>query len=229
MAVGWPKYAIVALVACVSTCRGFGMPGTQGMSRRQLFERLPSTAAGAFLVPLIVRPAPAAAEYGAAPKMQIKDAQREGGLASLGSGIYETNEKEQMKGTRQKVCGDWEGISSGIAKSLAKGKAKDLRDIQDVLALKMATVKTGMRNVAKVAADGDILERDRSIAKFDYSSGQFTLKPVAQLPEDIFASVNEIYLAVGNGRKDIEAASAELSKADAAYREWTRLLDAAGL
>jgi len=90
----------------------------------------------------------------------------------------------------------------------------------------MATIKQDMRNVSKAAASGDILVRDGSIAKFDYNSGKFTLKPVAQLPEDLFAAVNEAYLAAG--KKDFDATVKAMNAADGSYGEWLKELKTAG-
>uniref|UniRef100_A0A6U0TVT1 Uncharacterized protein n=1 Tax=Pinguiococcus pyrenoidosus TaxID=172671 RepID=A0A6U0TVT1_9STRA len=164
---------------------------------------------------------PALGAYGAAPRMQIQDAQRtpEAG-ETAGKAVFDAEARAVE--LQRKVCGEYERISSTVNAALEKGKAKDLRDAQSVLALSMGNIKGGMREVAKTLSGGDILVRDNGIAKFDYTGGTFTYKEVAQLPEDIFAAINAAYLDIG--RKNVEAAKTQMAKADSAYASWLKLL-----
>ena len=71
----------------------------------------------------------------------------------------------------------------------------DRMEIKSALSLLMGDLKADMRLVSKVACGGDILVRNGagSEAKFDYNSGKFAYKPVAQGAENVIDQVNEVY------------------------------------
>lgn len=160
------------------------------------------------------------------------DARRAAGLSAQIEGAEEQAEAKQLK---KEVCASWEGISASARRSLDKGQPKDLRDVKSLLELKLTTIKSDMRSLSKFATGGDIVEREgdnmfgQSIPKFSYGSGMFTLKPLPQRQEDIFARLNEVYAAVTAKDKDATMALKKLDEADAAYADWLKLLTEVGL
>lgn len=80
----------------------------------------------------------------------------------------------------------------------------------------------------QVASAGDIIKRAtpndiEAVPNFDYNTGKFELKPIAQKAEDLFTMLNDLYfyeLDVSN-----DAATQQLTKAKLLFSEWTSLLD----
>ena len=118
----------------------------------------------------------------------------------------------------------------------------DRMEIKSALSLLMGDLKADMRLVSKVACGGDILVRNGagSEAKFDYNSGKFAYKPVAQGAENVIDQVNEVYfnyvqvrmwlflMTDGdddskhnvNGQAEPAVLDRELAKANALFVEW---------
>merc|ERR1711918_50972 len=105
-------------------------------------------------------------------------------------------------------------------------------DAQTVLANNMTALKNDMRLVAKVACDGDILERNnpddpKSEAKFDYNTGKFSYKPVAQKAESIFDQINDLYFYnFGRDVKTIDQGEtmAAMERIDSDFENWLNMM-----
>jgi len=67
-----------------------------------------------------LRPSKGFAAYGAAPKLQIKDAQQQV-KENTAEGIYDSETLDRAKLLLLKVRGDWEKISSSVQKALTNG------------------------------------------------------------------------------------------------------------
>ena len=93
-------------------------------------------------------------------------------------------------------------------------------EIKSALALLMGDLKADMRLVSKVACGGDILVRDGagSEAKFDYNSGKFAYKPLAQSAENVISQINEVYFNYVQAEPTVF--DKELAKANSLFDEW---------
>ena len=148
--------------------------------------------------------------------------------SSIDSGIY--NEKENIEEKKIKVEKEWKNMLRKVLVAIKKGNKADA---QTVLANNMTTLKNDMRLVAKVACDGDILERNnpadpKSEAKFDYNTGKFSYKPIAAKAELIFDQINDVYFYnFGTYVKTIdkEGTIKTMEQIDADFEAWLNMIE----
>ena len=98
--------------------------------------------------------------------------------------------------------------------------ANALSSAKDAISGPLFQLKADMRLLSKLACSGDIYVRAKpgAEANFDYNSGQFELKRLAQDAEVTIDDVNDLYFyGLDRGK---EAALSELSKTEEAFDKW---------
>lgn len=137
-------------------------------------------------------------EQGSPPKLEYFVKEDD---SSTGTAIY--NEKDQIVGRVQKLDKLFNEMMTKVDTKLeGSGVISQIQrsDAQSVVSLAMGQLKSEMRTVSKVACDGDIYIRGEKAgisgtreAAFDYSTGQFALKPLAADAEQLIAAINDLY------------------------------------
>jgi len=140
-----------------------------------------------------------------------------------GPSLYDAKAEEVIKERMAKVNREWGKMKKEVDSALAQPGL--CNEATGSLGLRMGTIKQGMREVSRLAAGGDVLVRDNGdgrAANFDFSTGTFTYKEIAQVPEDMFAGINRL---VDSCRlKDQPAAGEEWEGVKAAFAKWQLLL-----
>ena len=105
------------------------------------------------------------------------------------------------------------------------------RDAQATLSIYMGTLKSDMRQLSKIACDGDIYSRynenglsGTKEAKFDYNTGQFTLKPIAADAESVISAINDLYFNTVP-TASTESIIDELKRAEDSFDDWFLLIE----
>lgn len=165
---------------------------------------------------------PVFADYGSPPKQEFfildKDDPR-------GPKLFNEAESSLVNKKRLRIQSSWDSFSIRLEKYINKGIKQESKTI---IANAMSSLKLDMRSVSKAVCQGDIIVRFQSsdvdaIPNFDYNSGKFVLKNIAQKAEDIFDKVNELYFyGIDAGA---EKALKDLAEAQQLFREWTLLVD----
>mmetsp|Transcript_22241 Transcript_22241/g.69418 ORF Transcript_22241/g.69418 Transcript_22241/m.69418 type:complete len:238 (+) Transcript_22241:3-716(+) len=122
---------------------------------------------------------------------------------------------------KQAVKDDWATMAAKVDKQLKK---KQWVDLQSTLALKMAMLKSNMRDVARAQNGGDLIaykdgSKDQPI--FDYNLGIYALTPAAQKTEEVVKYINLAYAAAGlrdAGAEERVRSNWELAKQS--FEEW---------
>ena len=136
---------------------------------------------------------------------------------SLGPVLYIEGEKSIILNKYKLVASQWGKMTEMVFKLVTEGRKKDA---QSTISNMMVSFKSDLRSISKAASAGEILVRNEqgAAANFDYNSGTFELKPIAQKAEDIINQLNDLYFYSVLSSKD-EAIS-ELQKADSLFLEW---------
>mmetsp|Transcript_7850 Transcript_7850/g.8006 ORF Transcript_7850/g.8006 Transcript_7850/m.8006 type:complete len:228 (+) Transcript_7850:98-781(+) len=113
----------------------------------------------------------------------------------------------------------WETTMKKVEMSV---QSKKKADAKNILATAMNTFKTDMRQLSRVVSEGDIVERnfmpDGMNVKFDYNTGQFSLKGIPKQAESFFDQINDLYFYGVQDKPEIALDS--LNKANNLFIEW---------
>jgi len=140
-----------------------------------------------------------------------------------GPSLYDAQADAVRKQRTKVVRKAWDKMISEVDTAL---ESKNLATVQGALSLRMGTIKSSMREISRIAAGGDILVRDKGEGKsanFDYSTGTFEYKAVAQTAEDMFTAINRMYEKCKT--KDHAAALAEWEDAKGLYTKWLAMAE----
>mmetsp|Transcript_8611 Transcript_8611/g.29387 ORF Transcript_8611/g.29387 Transcript_8611/m.29387 type:complete len:262 (+) Transcript_8611:27-812(+) len=185
---------------------------------------------GVLAVLLAAGSAPAHAKYGEYANTAVPTQPE----STLGSGAQDTGSRqvwnleasglsaEAIAGKKASVKADWTDMSTKVDKLIKQGK---LLDVQSTLALRMAKMKSNMRDIARAENAGDLIsykEGSKDQPKFDYNTGMYGLTDVAQLTEDVFACVNRAYVAAG--QRDAETVTTAWTAAKTTFDAWSAKL-----
>lgn len=175
---------------------------------------------------LLASPLVADAKYGDEPKFEMPR-QAE---STLGSRAQESGSRpvwdleaarlagEALEQKKKKVVSEWVDLEARVDKQLAKGQ---LQEVQSTLGLKMATIKTNMRDTARAMNGGDNIvyrEGSRDQPVFDYNIGTYELTAEAKRAEDVFAEINR--LSVAAGLRDTDTAADAWAKSKQAFKAY---------
>ena len=105
-----------------------------------------------------------------------------------------------------------------VEKALKKGQKQE---VQTIFANGMTSIKIDLRRISKVASGGEIVVRNKegAEANFDYNSGKFELKPLAQRAEDIISKVNDVYFYVVK-QESTESTQLDIDKLRSMFGDW---------
>lgn len=140
---------------------------------------------------------------------------------TAGEAIYD--EKKILGPTIDRVKANFISMDEKFCGYMNKNKRIDALA---VLSNYMGTMKVDMRTIAKILSDGDIMVRSSTKgisgtneAAFNYNSGQFTLKPIAQEVETIIDSINDLYFNVVPN-DDKESSLEAMNKISTMFNSW---------
>jgi acetylglutamate synthase len=92
------------------------------------------------------------------------------------------------------IINEWDTMINKVELSLRKNKKSDA---QVAISNAMGNLKANMRTLAKIMNNGDIIVRNDNgnevNAEFNFNTGQFVLRPIAQKTEDVINAVNDFY------------------------------------
>ena len=92
------------------------------------------------------------------------------------------------------IINEWDTMINKVELSLTKNKKSDA---QVAISNAMGNLKANMRTLAKIMNNGDIIVRNDNgnevNAEFNFNTGQFVLRPIAQKTEDVINAVNDFY------------------------------------
>ena len=92
------------------------------------------------------------------------------------------------------IINEWDTMINKVELSLKKNKKSDA---QVAISNTMGNLKANMRTLAKIMNNGDIIVRNDNgnevNAEFNFNTGQFVLRPIAQKTEDVINAVNDFY------------------------------------
>jgi len=92
------------------------------------------------------------------------------------------------------IISEWDTMINKVELSLKKNKKSDA---QVAISNAMGNLKANMRTLAKIMNNGDIIVRNDNgnevNAEFNFNTGQFVLRPIAQKTEDVINAVNDFY------------------------------------
>ena len=141
--------------------------------------------------------------------------------SKIGSAIYNENSKQNE--LFSKIDKKWHEMCSTVEADLKKGSISSKADAKSSISLALNSLKSDMRTLSKIKSGGDILEKGgMGLSKFDYNTGQFSLKEAAAKAESVFSEVNDLYFYTID--KSSDEALLQLKKADVLYEDWKRLM-----
>jgi hypothetical protein len=169
---------------------------------------------------------PAFGKYGDSAKIapgiqELTDAITNKQEAPKGPSIYDKESIMQQEERIAKVDKEWRKVVKEVDKAVG---ALNYKAAVSAIALRMGTIKPKMREISRIAADGDVIVRQEGKAapKFDYNSGKFEFKAIAQLPEDVFLALGRFTAAAQ--KQDAQKAQDEWTAAKAIYDQWCAAL-----
>ena len=141
--------------------------------------------------------------------------------SEIGSAIY--NEDSKQNELFSKIDKKWHTMCSTVEADLKKGSISAKADAKSSISLALNSLKSDMRTVSKIVAGGDIFEKGgMGLSKFDYNTGQFSLKEAAAKAEAVFTEINDLYFYTID--KSSEEALLQLKRADELYEDWKKLI-----
>ena len=167
-----------------------------------------------------------AIDEGAAPKMAFFNS-KDGSQEAIGDMVYDASSRQALREKVSKLSQTFDGM---VSKFELYMKDESRQDAQAALSLGMGALKGDMRTVTKAACGGDILIRADSVGitgnkepAFDFTTGQFALKPAAADAEAVVSLVNDLYFnTVPKG--SIEDALREEREMVADFKDWLALV-----
>ena len=145
------------------------------------------------------------------------------GEDSKGEAVYDGNEQQLLKDKITRIESSFKTMVSKVETAVALTQRKEA---QTVVANYMGQLKADMRMVAKAISGGDIYQRASEVgisgtkeAKFDYSTGQFALSPIAAKAEQVIGAINDLYFN-DLPNSDGEAVTKELAKIQNLFDEF---------
>eukprot|EP00320_Phaeocystis_rex_P003476 CAMPEP_0119062806 /NCGR_PEP_ID=MMETSP1178-20130426/6316_1 /TAXON_ID=33656 /ORGANISM="unid sp, Strain CCMP2000" /LENGTH=261 /DNA_ID=CAMNT_0007044113 /DNA_START=43 /DNA_END=828 /DNA_ORIENTATION=- len=156
--------------------------------------------------------------------IEANDAVARNALTGGGTPLYNSAAVDLAK--VDAITKRWATMIAGVRKSLTNEKGSTAANAAAAKAAidnGMGSLKQDMRSVAKALAGGDVQVRETqtrgggATATFDYATGQFALKPIAEKPEAIFKLITDCYV---NDLKTSSSALAKVAEADALFAEW---------
>ena len=163
----------------------------------------------------------------APPKMAFFEIGEE---VKVGDAIF--NEKSQLKAKVLTTRTTFDKMLNRFVSEIKPESGEPKRkDAQATLSIYMGTLKSDMRQLSKIACDGDIYARYDKVglsgteeARFDYNTGQFTLKPIAADAESVINAINDLYFnTVPTAPAD--AILKELDETRKSFGEWFLLIE----
>jgi len=176
----------------------------------------------------------------AAPLMSLAEQGQEANIvvfrsedtSSIGDSIYDDANKAVIRQKADSIAMVWSKMEKRVASDIEKGNKLDaLGQISNY----MGQLKSDMRLVSKAACGGDIYERSdlsigdeggKNVAKFDYSTGKFSYKPIAAKAESVIATVNDLYF-YSIDKTDAASALKELQATSDVFDEWYTMVEKA--
>ena len=209
------------MIARIIRILGLGLFGVGLTSSWRLaLRRQVSVITGAFLSSQCGSTISIAAEQGAAPKMEFFQVE---GDNSKGSPLYTGNEQQMLKDKITSIESSFKTMMSKVEMAVASTQRKEA---QTVVANFMGQLKADMRMLSKALSGGDIYQRGSEVgisgtkeAKFDYSTGQFALSPIAASAERVIGAINDLYFN-DLPSSDGEAVTKELAKIQTLFDEF---------
>ena len=148
-----------------------------------------------------------------APVVEFKS---EKSLTRIGTGLFSVEDLLAIKQKSKTTNERWTTLVNTLNEDIDKG---DIDDAKRTIANQMLTLKVNIRELSKIASDGEEVIRDgKGSASFDYNTGQFNLKPMAKQGEQIFLQVNDIYYYAIKQAPTV--AKVEVSKANDMFNVW---------
>jgi hypothetical protein len=161
---------------------------------------------------------PSFSSQGSAPKLEYFKALDE---TTTGPQIYNEADSKIIRDKLEAISKSFDKMLNKIENAINKNNKNNAKNAMELV---MNDLKINMRQVARVATDGDIYIRRNTEAEanFDYNSGKFEYKQEAQLVEDIVAKLNQLYFYGLNSNPD--ETMKELIDIKNTYNNWFQLV-----
>ena len=171
---------------------------------------------------------PAAAKYGESAKIaggiqELSDAIKGKGEPPQGPSVYDAESLKLQEERIAKVDKEWARLVRDVDLALQSSNPKAAASAVN---LRMGTIKPKMREISRIAVDGDVIVRaeGKQSPKFDYNSGKFEFKEIVQIPEDMFLLIGKV--AAACNKNDVEMARHVWTSAKAVFEQWCVALKA---
>jgi hypothetical protein len=141
----------------------------------------------------------------------------------VGKPLYNEINLELVDSKLKSIINDWNNMINKVELLLKKNKKIDA---QNTISNTMGSLKTNMRNLSKVLSNGDIIVRNENgneiNAEFNFNTGQFKLKAIAQKTEDVISAVNDFYFY--ESQETIESSLIKLKSLENIFEEYVKVL-----
>ena len=146
--------------------------------------------------------------------------------AAGGVAVYDANELKSLKSKCDRLRASFDSMEIKVEALMKESRRNDAKAVVSNL---MGTFKPDIRTVSKSLVGNDILLRGEQAglsgtreAKFDYTTGSFTLKPLAADAESVINLINDLYFN-SIPTASPEAVVKELADARVLFDDWEAL------
>lgn len=161
------------------------------------------------------------AEMMVAPKVELGTGRAP--VVRIGTGLYDKEELKAINEKALKTKARFTNMLEQVQQLVDEGKPADAKQ---VVQSEMSPLKVNMRELSKVASNGDAVIRSADgKASFDYNLGKFNLKPMAEKAEGVSQEINDLYY--GSINQGPSAAKKDIEIATKLFDEWDTLVEAA--
>jgi hypothetical protein len=154
------------------------------------------------------------------PKMEYFNKEDD---TKVGQAVYNEIDLSTIDSKLKSITNDWNNMISKVEIALKKNQKSDA---QSAIANTMGSLKANMRQLAKILNNGDIIVRNDNgnelNAEFNFNTGQFKLRPIAQKTEDVINAVNDFYFY--ESQETTESSLYKLTMLKTFFSEWVQVI-----
>lgn len=141
----------------------------------------------------------------------------------VGNAVYNEIDLSVVDSKLKVIINEWNNMINRVEISLQKNKKSDA---QISISNTMGSIKINMRQLAKILNNGDIIVRNENgnelNAEFNFNTGQFKLRPIAQKTEDVINAVNDFYFY--ESQETAESSLLKLNNLKKLFDEWVQVI-----